>query len=564
MYAELISLSKLVLSPPKQNIIAIHQGETITHARFVDDVMAMVAALKSLNQNDFALYYEQAYPFAVAFFALLHSGKTVWIAANHNAETAEYLKTQGCCLLGDWEGKEQTILPLVADVEPLQAIDMNKALLVIFTSGSSGQPKAIYKTLQQLQNELEVLEQLWGEQIMQSQIVATVSHQHIYGLLFRLLWPLSAGRCFHSQMYLSPEPLLNAVAESSACWIASPAQLKRLDELTPWRQISALSAIFSSGGELPEQASRQILLRGKQQVLEVFGSSETGGIAWRQAIEDEWWTVFSGISLRQNAQGESLLNSAYLPDQTAYQLDDRIELDQKGKFKLLGRRDRIVKIEEKRLSLDQLEHSLNQSDWVQQSYTLLLAGKREKIATVLVLSETGEQLLQQQGRKALVKVLRKQLMSTFETVVLPKKWLIMSSLPLNSQGKIDRSILEQLFSLDSHRFPYIQACNLADNSLELQIKIPAGLVYFAGHFPGQPILPGVTQLAWVETFGKIFFNISNPFSHMEVVKFKKIIRPDDLITMTLIWKPETGKLYFELRSTEDLHGSGRLVYGEQG
>ncbi len=563
MCAESTPLSDLLLTAAKKNIIAIHQGKAISHGRFVDDVRVMAAALQASKQQDFALYYEQAYPFAVAMFALMHSNKTLWIAANHNAETAEYLKTQGCYLLGDWLGKEQSITVQAGNVVPLQAIDMSQARLVIFTSGSSGQPKAIYKTLQQLQNEVEALEQLWGRYINQSQIVATVSHQHIYGLLFRLLWPLYAGRCFHSQMYLSPEPMLKAVVGSSACWIASPAQLKRLDELTPWAPLAVLSAIFSSGGVLPEQAAKQILHQGQNRLFEVYGSSETGGIAWRSAGKDDSWTVFSGIQLGQNAEGESLLSSPYLPAQTAYQLDDRIELSSDGKFKLLGRLDRIVKIEEKRLSLDQLEHSLNQTDWVEQSYCLLLAGKREKIAAVLMLTETGQQILRQQGRKAFIKLIRQQLMSSFETIVLPKKWLFMPSLPLNSQGKIERTILERLFTLDHQRFPYIQACQLADTHVELQLKIPSGLVYFPGHFPQQPILPGVTQLAWVEQFAKIFFKISSPFSHMEVVKFKKIIRPDDLIKLTLDWKPVTGKLYFELRSSQDSHSSGRMVYGAQ-
>jgi 3-hydroxymyristoyl/3-hydroxydecanoyl-(acyl carrier protein) dehydratase len=95
------------------------------------------------------------------------------------------------------------------------------------------------------------------------------------------------------------------------------------------------------------------------------------------------------------------------------------------------------------------------------------------------------------------------------------------------------------------------------------LKILADLVYFNGHFPDQPILPGVTQLAWAEKFGKIFFNINLPFLRMEVIKFKKVIRPDELVKMELNWKVDTRKLYFEFTSTANDHSSGRIVYGEQ-
>ncbi len=77
------------------------------------------------------------------------------------------------------------------------------------------------------------------------------------------------------------------------------------------------------------------------------------------------------------------------------------------------------------------------------------------------------------------------------------------------------------------------------------------------------MLPGVTQLAWVEAFAKILFDIEKPFLRMEVIKFKKIIIPDTLINMKLNWKVSTGKLYFEIYSVENAHSSGRMVYGEQ-
>ena len=228
----------------------------------------------------------------------------------------------------------------------------------------------------------------------------------------------------------------------------------------------------------------------------------------------------------------------------------------------MGRLDRIVKVEEKRLSLDELEQSLINTSLAEQCYSFLLTDRRDKIGVVLVLTETGKELLQQQGRSELIKQLRKQLMQVFETVVLPRKWVFMQSLPLTTQAKIDTELLRQLVSLDVARFPQIQDCELDGNKVNLQLKVQPGLIYFSGHFPQQPILPGVTQLAWVEQFGKLFFNIELPFFRMEVIKFKKIIRPGDIIQMVLNWKASTGKLYFELCSVDDSHSSGRMVYGE--
>lgn len=567
MCAKLIPLSHCALNSDPQHSIAVYAGGRIDSARFNADVTALASVFLELKAERFALYYDQAYPFCVSLFALLHSHKKVWVAANNTMLTADKLSEQGCLLLGDWKGREESIEPNKTNSLKLEPLNFENESVILFTSGSSGQAKAITKSLQQFQAEIETLENYWGQRLGQAEVLATVSHQHIYGLLFRVLWPLASGRCFHSEMYLSPEPLLKLACTVSAYWVASPAQLKRLDVLTPWQELSHLSAIFSSGGVLPIEAAVQIHKRCKHKVLEIYGSSETGGIAWRQSVDNELWETFDGISLTVDEEGLSRLTSPYLIEQKGIDLDDKIQLAEKGRFALLGRLDRIVKVEEKRVSLDELEHSLNASDWVQQSYTLLLveliAEKRDKMGAVLVLTEAGKAFLQQQGRAELIKALRKQLMQGFETVVLPRKWLFVQTLPLTMQGKINRELLVQLLSLDYTRSPQILLCDYQNEAVELQLRVPPGLVYFSGHFPEQPILPGVTQLAWVEQFGKLFFNIALPFLRMEVIKFKKIIRPGDIIQMQLNWKADSHKLYFELSSVSDSHSSGRMVYGEQ-
>ena len=171
-------------------------------------------------------------------------------------------------------------------------LNLDSAQLTVFTSGSQGEPKSIKKTLRQFQNEIECLEQQWGQILGHAQVFSTVSQQHIYGLIFRILWPLAAKRCFHSTLFVSPEALLKAVGKVNVFWVASPAQLKRLDERTAWQDISKFKAVFSSGGSLPEEAGRQIYENTRHKVIEVYGSSETGGIAWRQSVDNSLWTLF--------------------------------------------------------------------------------------------------------------------------------------------------------------------------------------------------------------------------------------------------------------------------------
>ncbi|MEQ1531741.1 MAG: AMP-dependent synthetase, partial [Methylococcales bacterium] len=309
---------------------------------------------------------------------------------------------------------------------------------------------------------------------------------------------------------------------------------------------------------LPDSAAQQIFDNSGQAVLEIYGSSETGGIAWRQ--QEQAWRLFPGLTLTAKDDGWQLA-SPYLAADSLFQLDDNISFLTDDRFMLHGRADRIVKIEEKRLSLTELEQRLLAVSWINEAHALVLTKHRDLVAVVLVLNEAGTQLLAKRGRNQLLKELRNTLAVYFEAVVLPRKWLFVDVLPLNAQGKINQALIISLLDFDNRKLPQVLNAQLATEEVQLHIKVPEDLVYFPDHFAEYPILPGVVQLAWAEHFGKLLFAIDKPFLQMEVVKFTKVIQPGDELTLALNWKVGAGKLYFNFTAGAQGYSSGRMVYG---
>jgi len=553
----LIALADVLTAQSKQQRVARHGGDYYTLAQFQSSVAEWSTQLQRQPVSAYALYCDHTYPFAVLLFALLHAGKPVWIPGNNRPGTAQQLQQLGCRLIGDWPAHfldQWAAKPVVPSA--LSNLNQQQAQLVIFTSGSTGAAKPVCKSLSQLQAEIDTLESLWGPGLADSQVLATVSHQHIYGLLFRLLWPLAAGRCFVSETALSPEALLKQA--DKACWVASPAQLKRLDQTAPWADLAGLTAIFSSGGPLPLPTAEQLKNRCGQAVIEIYGSSETGGIAWRQQPEQAW-RLFDGLRLTD--VGDAVrLDSPYLPEDTAYRLDDALSLLDDGRFLLQGRNDRIVKVEEKRLSLSELEQRLRETGWIDEVWALLLEKQRDTVAVAAVLSSAGQHQLQMHGRNALIKQLKSTLQTWFDAVLLPRKWLFVQPLPLTTQGKPDNALLKQLLSGNSSKLPVLQGLVTKLNHAELQLKIAEDLAYFAVHFPDYPILPGVVQIGWAEHFGKILFPIRGFFAELEAIKFVKPIQPGCSLCLKLHWKADSGKLYFSFVAGEESYSFGRLVY----
>ena len=324
--------------------------------------------------------------------------------------------------------------------------------LVLFTSGSSGEPKAIRKTLEQLDVEVSVLEHTFAEHLPHCSVVSTVSHQHIYGLLFKILWPLAASRPFLSEQIEYPETLSYYTALlPNLCLISSPAQLSRLPKaLEHERQLRSPSLVFSSGGPLSFAAAKGVNQCYGHLPIEIFGSTETGGIAYRRQHEaDEPWQVFDRISIDQDpTDGALLLKSPYLADDEWLRCEDKIEPTENGQFRLKGRLDRIVKIEEKRLSLAQMETLLCSHAYVEQAALVVLPQFKSQLGAVVTLSELGKNVLQEQGKLSINNALKAHLLTQFERVTLPRRWRYPDILPLNTQGKRVTAQLVELFDHD--------------------------------------------------------------------------------------------------------------------
>ncbi len=69
------------------------------------------------------------------------------------------------------------------------------------------------------------------------------------------------------------------------------------------------------------------------------------------------------------------------------------------------------------------------------------------------------------------------------------------------------------------------------NEIEADIHIPPDSPWFRGHFPGEPILPGVAQLGMVIDAIRQARDQDLKVTGVRRVRFKQIIRPDDKLKL---------------------------------
>ncbi|WDH53868.1 AMP-binding protein [Pseudomonas chlororaphis] len=550
-----IKLEQLLLKSLPERAVTLEPA--LDHSHLRHQALSLAAGLQARGVQRLALHLEDAAELAIALLGAWRAGVSVLLPADLQPQTRQRWSAQVDLWLTDQPGDAH-----LADFDqvplPAAELDLDGCRLSLCTSGSSGEPKRIDKSLRQLANEVEALEQLWGEGLGQACIIGSVATQHIYGLLFRVLWPLCAGRTFVRRQLPFPEDLQRASREHPAfAWVASPALLKRMGDNLDWPALSPVRRVFSSGGALPADAAQGLHQRLGQWPTEILGSSETGGIAWRQG--DSLWQAFAGVELSQDSDGALLIASPYLPTGHVEHTADAARITADGRFELLGRLDRIVKLEEKRISLPMLEQALAEHAWVAEARLGVVRENRASLGALLVLSEQGLHALRNQGRRALTQALRQHLSQHCEALALPRRWRLLRQLPLNSQGKLPQADIEALLLAPRPRAPEVLEQLEADGEWSLQLAIPPDLAYFSGHFPQTPVLPGVVQVDWALALGQQLLDLPGRFAGMEVLKFQQLVRPGDQVQLHLRFDHERGKLYFAYRNDTAACSSGRIL-----
>ena len=418
---------------PMDAVVSFGSVEALSHARFRQRVAGLCQSLKGCRSA--ALVCEDSAAFAIGLFALLHAGADIVLPPNSRPATLETLTGEVERVIDDravWNA------PLgQGELPPIP----HDAAIRFFTSGSTGQPKQISRSLAMLEREAQVLESLWDQTHAASPVLSMVSHQHLYGLTFKILCPLAFGRPFHAGTHEVWESLLEAMPPQ-AMLVVSPAHLSRMGGLTPLTPSHVPSAVLSAGAPLPFEASRQAEAILHRRPTEIFGSTETGAVAFRrQAEEDQPWSLLPGHRLLDHDEGLLRLINPYDGQEIA--TADQIEPCDGG-FRFLGRGDRIAKIAGKRVGLAEVESALAALPRVHAAAAVVLPD--DSLAAVAVLTPEARSQLAKIGAFRLSRDLRRQLAASLDSAALPKRWRFVAELPHHPLGKSNNAALRALFA----------------------------------------------------------------------------------------------------------------------
>ena len=515
---------------------------------FRRDVAGLKNRIASEPDGAWVLLTEDAYAFAVGLFALWHAGRSAISPPNRQPNSLRALHTRAAGVLsdrGDWF-PESSVLHPIEDVKPgdpgsLAPLSPDALAMELFTSGTTDGEKPVTKKIRHLETEVRGLHATWNTLVGEATFFSAASHQHVYGLLFGVLWPLYAGHTFQRHHYLHPSELVPRMRDAGDCVLASvPTHLKRLVRHAHAPTLRGVCrAIFSSGGPLATDVAHDIGDALGAPPIEVLGSTETGGIAWRaqqSGVEECRWAPFTNVRVSCDADDNLLrVRSPFVSvdsGEVGFATGDRISLHSDGRFTLEGRSDQVVKVGEKRLDLTRMASQLRAKPAVEEVALATIEREAElRVAATIVPSEAGWELIQREGERAFIRVLRACLEDAWDPVLHPRYWRVVSRLPANSQGKVPLDALRSLFrppesaGAEADR-PILLEQFRGRDYLERSCRVPRDLACFAGHFPGHPVVPGALQLDWVMDVATELLDAPPRIAELESLKFPAPLGPD--------------------------------------
>ncbi|HEX2735265.1 MAG TPA: class I adenylate-forming enzyme family protein [Polyangiaceae bacterium] len=340
-----------------------------------------------------------------------------------------------------WAATSQQMLTQLYEQETIAA--------ELYTSGTTGNAKACPKTLSQLLGEaaLHARTEFGPSRLAETQpqtpsharsVLSLVDPTHIFGLLFGVLVPFSAGVPFWFTEDQAERSALLASAGASDL-VAAPAQLSALSRDPRFAERALQGAprrVFCSGAPLDAQLGRELMGKGIE-VVELFGSTETGGIARRRNDVDGAWQPLEGVRVDIDVDRLVVRSPFTLPANAPVTTNDRVRFFGNS-FRHLGRADDVIKVGGRRVALRDIERQVLTLPHITDAAAVALRvpGLRNHEICLAVAAAEGRWSAQ---------TLRQELLDFFEGAAVPRRIRILKELPRGANGKLPRAALLALF-----------------------------------------------------------------------------------------------------------------------
>ncbi len=423
------------------DVLAWEQARPRTARQFLADVFCLTEMLP-----DRPVVFNLAtsrYEFLVGFAAAILRRQVTLLPQSRAPQTLRRLVTDypdvyGLTSPGDTIEGIESIAVQSREGEIPRSVDVpqvpvNQVVAIAFTSGSTGQPMPNKKTW----GALTAVAFATGARLgitgnAPRTVVATVPHQHMFGLEASVMLPILHGLTMYAGRPLFPSDIGSALSGVRGAWLLVTTPLHLRACVTDRVKVPPGGLVLSATAPLAQSLAQEAERQFQAEVHEIFGFAEAGSVAERRTIDGDRWQPLDGVRVAQD-QASCHVHAWYLP--APVRVPDHMTVDAQGAFVVHGREADQVNVAGHRVSLGELNRKLLQIDGVQDGVFFLpdeAAGLVTRLMAVVVApGKTNEDI-------------QNALRTEIDPIFLPRPLVCVPSLPRNGTGKLPREAVKEL------------------------------------------------------------------------------------------------------------------------
>jgi acyl-coenzyme A synthetase/AMP-(fatty) acid ligase len=339
---------------------------------------------------------------------------------------------------------EPTAVPRLAGAQPVA---------IVFTSGSTGVPRAHSKTWGDLTRGTALLQQRFFARETRScgpclhepspNIIATVPPQHMYGLEISILTALQAGCAVHHARPLMPWAVAAALAQVPPPRVLATTPVHLRVCLDAKTIMPPIAGVISSTADLTADLATRAEAAWHTEIQEIYGSTETGSMASRRPAIEAFWTLYDDMTLARGPRGGWQIRGPQLP--APQTLTDEVERGGARTFRLLGRSADLLKVAGKRMSLTALTRALLAIDGVEDAAVFVPDDAKGQRPAALIVAPKRD-----------ARAVAAQLARVIDPVFIPRPLLRVANLPRDALGKRPQATLVAALAQAQARLPTVR------------------------------------------------------------------------------------------------------------
>ncbi len=315
--------------------------------------------------------------------------------------------------------------------------------VILFTSGTTGNPIGVLKDQKNIESEVAVHKK-WLSKKNLEQCLVTVPFFHIYGFLFGFSIPMAMDMDIITKEHFLPSEILDICSSKPTLCITNPVFIRSMLKMNYNNYTLTDTLFISSSGPLEAYEAEAFEKKYQTTLVQIYGSSETGGIAKREANET-LWTPLEDVEISEIdniLHVDSAFVSHYIYDEKFIRIEHPFKTTEvvklkDDKFEITGRVVELVKIGGKRLSIIEIERFLEDMDDIDEALVEALYDPkniRGETLTVYIISQNPD---------IDKRFIKQSLHDFFGGVHIECKIILCDTIPKTSLGKkIRRPFLE--------------------------------------------------------------------------------------------------------------------------